>query len=155
MIMDIREATKQDGKAIAELIRELAVKFIIPEFSAQGKNSFLDSNDQEAIEAFIDNGFHYYVAETLGNTVGVVGVRENSHLYHLFVSEAQQGKGLSRQLWELAKNKCLSNGNPGKFTVNSSNNSIGVYEAFGFRRTSGMEENNGVLYNPMLLEINS
>lgn len=153
--MEIRKATLSDCDAIAKLIEELAIKFIVHEFSEFGKNQFLSSNDQERIAEFMNHGFEYHVAVGKNKIVGVVGMRENSHLYHLLVSEEHQGKGLSRELWELAKNKCLSKGNPGKFTVNSSNNAVGVYEAFGFKRTSAMEESNGVLYNPMLLEINS
>lgn len=49
---------------------------------------------------------------------GVVGVRDNSHLYHLFVAKPFQGCGLGRRLWEHAKAQYLAAGNPGVFTVN-------------------------------------
>ena len=153
--MNIREATKKDSESIASLIKDLAEKFIVLEFSEEGRNKFLSSNDQSSIEKFFDSGFIYHVAEKEGEIIGVVGIRDNSHLYHLFISESQQGSGLSRKLWEDAMRLCLEAGNTGKFTVNSSNNAVGVYEAFGFKRTSGMEESNGVLYNPMCLETNS
>lgn len=153
--MNIREATKKDSHEIARLIRYQAEKFIFPEFSDKGRQQFLSSNDQRSIEGFFDDGFVYHVAEDSGVIVGVVGIRQNSHLYHLFVSETHQGHGLSRKLWTVAMNRCLSDGNTGNFTVNSSNNAVGVYEAFGFKRTAAMEESNGVLYNPMSLILNS
>lgn len=153
--MNIRKATKEDSESIASLIKDLAEKFIVSEFSAKGRHQFLSSNDQASIEKFIESGFIYHVAEEAGEIIGVIGIRDNSHLYHLFVAESQQGNGLSRKLWQNSMRLCLEAGNPGTFTVNSSNNAVGVYEAFGFKRKGGMEESNGVLYNPMCLEINS
>lgn len=153
--MNIREASKKDSQGIARLIRDLAEKFIIPEFSEKGRQQFLSSNDQNAIEEFFDDGFVYHVAEESGVIVGVVGIRQHSHLYHLFVAETHQGHGLSRKLWTVAMNRCLSAGEPRHFTVNSSNHAVGVYEAFGFKRTAGMQESHGVLYNPMSLLLNN
>lgn len=153
--MNIRQANKQDSASIASLIKDLAEKFIVAEFSEKGRNQFFSSNDQSSIEQFFDSGFIYHVAEEAEEIIGVVGIRDNSHLYHLFVAESQQGNGLARKLWEYAMRLCLAAGNPGSFTVNSSNNAVGVYEAFGFKRKGGMAESNGVLYNPMCLETNS
>ena len=150
--MNIREGTAGDSASIAELISVLANKYIVSEFSEAGKSQFLESNDEDSIRKFINGGFEYFVAEVSGQVVGIVGMRENSHLYHLFVAEKYQGVGLSRQLWEKAKENCLRNGNPGKFTVNSSNNAVGVYESFGFKLSESMQESNGVLFNPMTLE---
>jgi predicted GNAT family N-acyltransferase len=47
---------------------------------------------------------------------------------------------------------CLSRGDPGEFTVNSSEYARGVYEKLGFVALSGPEEKNGVVYIPMKLE---
>ncbi|MCR8915414.1 GNAT family N-acetyltransferase [Marinobacter panjinensis] len=153
--MEIREATPSDVNAIAQLIATLAKKFIVHEFTDAGKDQFLGSNSAEKILEFMGQGFEYHIAEDNGEVIGVVGIRENSHLYHLFVSESYQGCGLARKLWEVAKAKCLSKGNPGRFTVNSSNNAVPVYESFGFKKTTGVVEKNGVLFNPMVLDDHS
>ena len=80
---------------------------------------------------------------------GIVGVRDNKHLYHLFVAEEYQGQGLAKELWSLAKKACLEAGNPGEFTVNSSRFALGMYKKFGFTESGPPENRQGVIYFPM------
>ncbi|HWI98136.1 MAG TPA: GNAT family N-acetyltransferase [Burkholderiales bacterium] len=54
-----------------------------------------------------------------------------------------------RPHWSVARTDCLAAGNPGGFTVNSSNNAVAIYEKLGFVRTAPMQNKDGVLYNPM------
>ena len=114
-----------------------------------GAENLLASMNPDAINKYIHSGFKYYVAETDKRIVGVVGIRDNSHLYHLFVAEKYQRKGIARKLWQLAMEACFANGNPGEFTVNSSEYALGVYKQLGFVAQSGPEEKNGVIYIPM------
>jgi GNAT superfamily N-acetyltransferase len=95
----------------------------------------------------------YPVAELNGELVGFVGVRENKHLYHLFVSKALQRRGIGRKLWEFAKGECQTAGYRGAFTVNSSNNALPAYERWGFRRDGDARTSNGITFNPMKLEV--
>ena len=150
--MKIRQATTNDVTAMALVIDISARKFIIGEFSNAGKTHFLQANNAAKLREFIDMGFEYFVAEQGEEIIGLIGMRENSHLYHLFVAESCQGQGIARALWQTAMHHCLALGNPGRFTVNASNNAVGVYLSLGFHRTAEMQQSNGVLYNPMLLE---
>ena len=150
--LDIREATVEDAESISALCCELSVKFITREFTAVGVTHLLASMQPESIEKYIRSGFRYHVAVINKQVVGVVGVRDDSHLYHLFVAEKYQRKGIAKNLWQLAMEACLSRGNPGEFTVNSSEYARGVYEQLGFIALSGPEEKNGVIYIPMKLE---
>src|SRR5690606_40652166 len=84
----------------------------------------------------MEAGFDYHVAEVAGEIVGVVGMRDGSHVYHLFVAEEHQGRGLGRALWEHAKAECLRRGRPAAFTVNSSRGAVPIYERFGLDRKS-------------------
>ena len=132
--MKIRLATVDDAPRISSLIRDLAKEFIAHEFSEEGANVLLGSMDEPSIRGYIESGYRYHIAEEGSGLAGVVAVRDNSHLYHLFVSEHFQGQGLARRLWEVAKTASLSAGNPGLFTVNSSRYAVGMYENFGFVR---------------------
>ena len=157
MVIDVRIRKLQpaDIPSIAHLLRDLAEEFITPEFDANAQCVFLEKNNQSAIEQFIADGFLYYVAEDGGNRIGFVGVRDNKHLYHLFVAKPFQRQGLGRRLWETVMNECCAAGNPGRFTVNSSNNAVAIYERLGFFRTAPTQNNNGVLFNPMALQTNA
>lgn len=151
--MQIRQATISDASYIANLISGLSLKFITPEFSAEATQHFLGANDQAAIEGFFEQGFVYFVAEDHGangvEIIGCIGMRNHSHLYHLFINEAWQGQGLARKLWQHAMSYCEDQGNPGSYTVNSSNNAVKVYQALGFVRTAPMQQMHGVWFNPM------
>ena len=151
--MKIRKTELKDAEEIGRLIVKLAERYITQEFNPKARRYFLASNNGKSVKRFMESGFSYHIADIGGRVVGVVGVRDNSHLYHLFIDESHQGKGMARQLWDVAMADCISNGNPGVFTVNSSNYAVGVYESLGFVRTKPMQNNEGALYNPMELRV--
>jgi ribosomal protein S18 acetylase RimI-like enzyme len=150
--LTIRPIEPTDIEPVARLLCELASEFIVREFEAPAQGRFLVENNAEAIRGFIANQFRYHVAEINGEVVGFVGIRENKHLYHLFVSKPLQGRGIGRKLWEFAKRDCESSGHHGAFTVNSSNHAVPVYERWGFKRDGSAKTSNGITYNPMKLE---
>ena len=151
--MIIRKAKHNDIDGISHLITPLVIKYIVPTCSKEGGQLILNSMEPNCISNYFDAGYEYHVAELNGELIGVVGMKENAHLYHLFVADSQQGKGLSRMLWELARDACLANGNKGKFTVNSALNAADVYLKFGFVPVSGIREKQGVKDMPMELNV--
>ena len=150
--MIIRKAELDDVEAISLLITPLVIKYILPTCSKEGGLLILNSMAPNCISNYLDAGHVYHVAELNSELIGVVGMKENAHLYHLFIADSQQGKGLSRTLWELARDVCLANGNEGKFTVNSALNATDVYLKFGFVPVSGVRERAGIKDMPMELE---
>jgi ribosomal protein S18 acetylase RimI-like enzyme len=138
-----------DIRPVASLLASLALEHITHEFDARARKRFLAKNDESNIRDFVAQGFRYHVAESYGRIVGFVGVRDNKHLYHLFVANDFQRQGVARRLWAVAREQCIAAGNPGTFTVNSSNNAVAVYEKLGFVRSGAMKNDDGVLYNPM------
>ena len=142
----IRPIESADVEQVAELLAQLAREFILWEFEAAAQERFLAKNNAAAIRDFIANGYRYHVARLNGELVGFVGVRDNKHLYHLFVAKPMQRRGLGRRMWQLAKRECLDNGHRGPFTVNASNNAIPIYERFGFVRDGPAQNANGVVY---------
>ena len=152
--MEIRAATLRDAESISKLVRQLSAKYIANEFTAEGRETLLNSMTPAAIEKYIQTGFRYHVAEVGGQLVGVVAVKDNSHLYHLFVAENYQRQGIASGLWRLAKQACFEEENPGEFTVNSSKYAQKVYETLGFVAQSGPQDKNGVIFIPMKLTIN-
>lgn len=148
----IRPIDLGDIEAVANLLADLSTEFIIGEFERAAQQHFLRKNDAESIRGFLANGYRYHVAEVDGQLIGFVGVRDNSHLYHLFVAKALQRRGVGRMLWERAKHECELSGHRGPFTVNSSNNAVPIYERWGFRLAGPRVNSNGILYNPMRLD---
>lgn len=56
----------------------------------------------DSIERYMQTGYRYHVAEMDAKLVGVIGIRDNVHLYHLFVAERYQRQGLAKKLWQFA-----------------------------------------------------
>ncbi|MCG3116492.1 MAG: GNAT family N-acetyltransferase [Candidatus Manganitrophus sp. SA1] len=149
--MKIRLAAIDDAPAISALIRPLTREFVAREFTEEAATRLLESMEAASIRKYIASGYRYHVAEEDGKIVGAVAIKENGHLYHLFVSKEFQGRGLARQLWEAAKRASLAAGNQGRFTVHASRGAVGLYEKLGFVKASEAIDRLGVVYVPMKL----
>jgi GNAT superfamily N-acetyltransferase len=145
----IREALAEDAGDISLLISSLAEKYILPNCSPDGGNLLMASMTTDSIKQYLVEGYQYHVAEAASALVGAIGMKNNTHLFHLFISDLYQGQGLSKKLWEKAKTACLLRGNNGEFTVNSVPDAKGVYLKLGFVPTGGIREKNGIKDIPM------
>jgi len=152
LAIESRIAEFGDAERIGALIRKVATKFILCDFSGEGKSRFLSDHTSITMVDRIRTRFRYHIAEFDGDLVAVIGVRDWTHLSHLFVAEPFQGRGLGRALWEQAKAECLERRNPGTFTVNSAKIAVPVYERFGFVATGSVQDMGGVQFVPMKLD---
>ena len=151
--MNIRPATSHDAESISTLIRSVAHYFTLHP-QGQGAEGFLKTIAVEAINGLIQAAHFSYFAGFIGDDLaGVVAIRDNKHLYHLFVSPQFQRQGLASQLWAHAKADALRRGNAGEFTVNSSPFAVLVYAAFGFVAVGDKVETQGIAFVPMKLSI--
>ncbi|MBX3628150.1 MAG: GNAT family N-acetyltransferase [Rhizobacter sp.] len=147
--MKVVAATVSDAEEISKLIIELSEPFFLSP-SREGAEPFLASVSKEAERGYLSaSNFSYFVAKGNEKLLGFIALRDNSHLFHLFVAKEFQGKGLATQLWSTAKAKALGAGNPGEFTVNSSLNAVPVYERFGFVRQGEVQRMHGIAFQPM------
>lgn len=153
--MEIRPLVNTDipslVPAIAAMLRALAQEFIVHESSPEGAATFLAENDQMGVRGFLALGHVYHVALDGGELAGFIAIRDNSHLFHLFVGKRWQRQGLARKLWNVARAAAIARGGDGNFTVNSSNHAVPAYEAFGFVRVAPTQCVKGLHFNPMRL----
>ncbi len=152
--LNVERATPADAPRISALIGALSKPFLLSP-SGEGAELFLASISESAIAGYVTAyNFAYFVAEVQGQFAGVVALRDNSHLFHLFhlfIAEPFQGQGLGRALWQMVEAHAIQLGNPGKFTVNSSLNAVPVYERFGFVAIDEVVQKHGVAFQPMQL----
>lgn len=151
--MQIRVASKADITTISELICTLVTKHVLPSCSAQGAKILLNSMSVQSIESYFDLGYQYSVAVIDEQIIAVIALKNNSHLYHLFVADSHQGQGIAKQLWEQSKTVAIIAGNPGIFTVNSALNAAALYRKWGFVDTQEVRQTNGIKDIPMRLEL--
>lgn len=149
----IRSATENDAEAIASLIQGVGHYFLSDPPSV-GADGFLASLSQTAVSGYISNPAFCYVVGFLGNNLAGVGaLRDNKHMYHLFVSPAHHRHGVATQLWLHLKSHAIAAGNAVGFTVNSSMFAVPVYAHWGFAPTALPQVKNGISFQAMHLPI--
>jgi len=147
----IQRATPTDAPAISRLIGNLSRYFTL-DSQGKGAEAFLQTISPAGIQQLIEAPNMVYCKATLAEQLaGVVAMRDNAHLFHLFVAPAFQGKGLSRMLWEHVRDEALARGNTGQFTVNSTLHATAVYARFCFKATGPRMETKGIAFVPMRL----
>lgn len=151
--MNIRQANLKDANHISELISDLALKYIAPNCTSEGLNLLIRSMKPEMIAQYMSTNCLYHIIEENNQIAGVIAIRDNSHLFHMFVAAEFQGKGLAKILWHHAREICLKNGNTGTFTVNSAINAKSVYLKLGFKPISAIRTHKGILDIPMTLKL--
>lgn len=145
----IRPATVADAQAIGSLIMDL-LPFLTVHADARGAEAFIANVGIDAQRRYLaQEGFRYHVALREEELVGVVAVRDNTHLFHLFIREALHGQGLGQRLWELARDDAMARGNPGNFTVKAARRAAGWYHRLGFVPDGEQLEHDGIVDVPM------
>lgn len=147
-----RRAMPADADAISALIHDLASHFLADPERPEDAAAFFETVTPAGVEALLqDPRYRYHVAFQADVLVGVVGIRDGTHLYHLFVAESRHGHGLGKRLWHLAKDDATSRGHDGPFTVNASLSAVPVYERFGFVPKDTVQTKDGLAFLPMTL----
>lgn len=151
--MIFRTAVARDAPAISQLLLAVARKQLVLELGAEARALLLDSFSLAQLRKYLlarvterSSGsnatrsllrYRYWMASEGEELLGVLGMREECHLFHLFVKHSVQGKGLGRQLWGTYLAERHSR--PETVTVNSSPNAVGFYERLGFERSGTVQ----------------
>lgn len=147
--MNIRAANKADIPTLVNLVKSLA-HYYLEDPNGKLPRWLDDTLTPEAFLArIVDADYLNLVFEEADSVVGYVSVKRSGHLYHLFVAEEFQGKGISRLLWEQVKRQCRCN----SFTVRSSIHAIPVYSRFGFTESGPVRTREGVFFQQMECEL--
>ncbi|WP_179957703.1 GNAT family N-acetyltransferase [Exilibacterium tricleocarpae] len=150
-----RPAKTTDAAAISKLILDTQSQFSVENFSPEGERLLAKVCSAEAIEGYLESGYIYFVAEDEATIVGVIGVRDRCHIEHNFVRGDYHRQGISSQLWRLAKESCLQQGNKGEFELRASTFAIPIYERWGFVKEGEKQSIGGIIFTPMRLKLGS
>ena len=149
MMTEIREALIGDVNSIQILVTSLSNYYL-----SEGSNSlpqwFQDTVTEASFLTRIQSSeYKNFVYIIENKIIGYISIKSNSHIYHLFVLEAYQRNGISRQLWSHAKAHCLSS----HYTVRSSAFAIPIYKKFGFVEVGELARKDGISYLSMKLDL--
>lgn len=143
----IRSMFAGEEKEVCDLVLTVFMKDVAPGYSGDGVAEFRKYAQPEAMAERAEEGNIILVAELEYELVGVIEIRDEKHICFFFVLPEHQGKGIGSALFSEAIDLC---GSPEHMTVNSSPNSVRVYENLGFTPTDAEQEKNGIRYTPMI-----
>jgi len=146
--MNIRVVTKNDVNDICKLVMSLS-HYYLKDKEGELPEWFAATLTRTAFLKRIENiEFSNFLYESQGSIIGYIAMKGNSHLYHLFVAEKEQGKGIARKLWQYAIGYCVSD----MYTLRSSLYAVPIYKKLGFVESDTVQEKEGIGFQPMELK---
>ena len=141
---------------IADLVFGVFAEFVEPLYSQEGVEQFKKFACADALADRLGAGNLFLLAESGQRIIGVIEVREHSHVGLLFVEKSFQREGIARELLGRSIEICRRQ-NPGirKITVNSSPNAIAAYQRIGFTTVEEEQLQNGMRFVPMELTLDN
>ncbi len=150
----IREIREGEETQVCQLVIECFNEFVAPDYSDEGVNEFLKYVNPDSMQKRLECGNFAFVAVVDDVITGVIEVRSNNHICLLFVKKEFQGRGIARELLELAIEKCRWADNTiNEVDVNSSPYAVKIYEKLGFTRVDNEKLLNGIIFIPMKLRV--
>jgi len=139
-----------------DLVSRTFDTFVAPEFSRDGVEEFYRFANAGALaERCQDNCFVIFAYESKA-PVGLIEIRDRSHIAMFFVKEVFQRRGIGRGLLQEAIRVLTESPEvPEEITVNSSPNSVSAYATMGFQARESEQCVNGIRFVPMALKIKS
>lgn len=145
--MNIRNANRDDMDNIRQLVLALS-HFYLQDKDAELPAWFSASLSREEFSHRIESSdFENYLCENEMGVVGYIAIKNSSHLYHLFVAEDYQRRGVARALWQHARKNLEA-----VVTVRSSVFALPVYKKLGFVESGSLAEKDGILFQPMVFQ---
>jgi len=133
MAIRYRLASPRDALAIGLLARRVTRRWILPEQPASAAAALLYGMSARVIRRKILAGQRFHLAwREDGRLAGVAAMRDDCHLFQLFVSTRLHGRGIARQLWRRAMRDAVRRAGTRRFTLNASAMAVPVYRRFGF-----------------------
>lgn len=137
-----------------ELVKKVFDEFEAPYYSKEGIVNFYKFANYDNIEKQLNKSIHIFIVKNRNEIIGMIGIKDYSHIALLFVDKRYHRKGIATKLLNMAKSYCREkNKNIECITVNSSPYGVKFYHATGFIDTDLEKEIDGIRFTPMKLEI--
>lgn len=145
-----REARIDEWDAAISLSWEVFEKFEAQEYGEEGTSNFRDFIYDDVLrEMFIKGEYKVFVACKDKEIIGVISLRDMTHISLLFVREDYHKQGVGRNLVGLVQEHASRVLGMELITVNSSPYAVGFYHRLGFIDTGLQTTTDGITYTPM------
>ena len=146
----IRNAYRDEWDDAMTLAWKTFMKFEADIYTDEGIQNFEDFiTDTTLHRMFLMGVYQMFVALDRKQIVGMLTLRNNSHISLLFVDEKYHRRGIGRALIEYLREYLLSEAGISKVTVNAAPYGVAFYHKLGFQDLRPEEERDGIRYTPM------
>lgn len=147
---EIRFAYREEWQDIITLVWRTFLEFEAGDYSKEGIRNFNDFiTDQTLFKMFCKGEYQVLTAVEGGVIVGIVSVRDASHISLLFVDKKHHGRGIGTALIERLHAYLYEEEGMTRVTVNSSPYAVGFYHKLGFSDLDKEQTADGIRYTPM------
>lgn len=149
----IRPLRVNEWDEAMQLAWDTFILFEAPEYSKEGIQSFKNFvRDPILKKLFIEGKYKAIGAFYNGIIVGIIGVRNETHISLLFVDSEYHRRGIARKLMFSTFEQTYKEYGKREMTVNSSPYAVGFYHKIGFTDTNVEQLTDGIRYTPMSIK---
>lgn len=146
----IRSAYREEWDDAMALAWKTFLQFEADVYTAEGIRNFEDFiTDTSLHRMFVMGSYQLFVALEEKKIVGMITLRNNSHISLLFVDARYHRQGIGRALIEYLREYLLAEVGVSRITVNAAPYGVAFYHKLGFRDIRPEEEKDGITYTPM------
>lgn len=146
----IRSAYRDEWDDAMALAWKTFMQFEADVYTEEGIRNFEDFiTDATLHRMFVMGVYQMFVALDRKQIVGMITLRNSSHISLLFVDGKYHRRGIGRALIEYLREYLLSEAGVSKVTVNAAPYGVAFYHKLGFRDLRPEEEQDGIIYTPM------
>ncbi len=148
----VRSAYHSDWDGAMKLAWETFTRFDAPDYSQEGIVNFHKFvNDDMLRKMFVAGHYQLFVAKDGDRCVGMISLREKSHISLLFVDSDYHGNGVGSALIKYVSRYVKDEEGMERLTVNSSPYAVGFYHKRGFKDLGPETVADGIRFTPMEL----
>ena len=146
----IRSAYQDEWDDAMALAWKTFLQFEADCYTPEGIRNFEDFiTDTTLYKMFVMGSYQMFVALDGKKIVGMITLRNNSHISLLFVDGKYHRQGIGRALVEHLREYLLSETGIYRVTVNAAPYGVAFYHKIGFRDLRPEERKDGIIYTPM------
>ena len=146
----IRSAYRNEWQEAMALAWKTFLRFEADVYTSEGVKNFRNFiTDSTLYRMFVMGAYQMFVALDHNKVIGMITLRNTTHISLLFVDERYHRQGIGRALIKYLTEYLLSEVGASKVTVNSSPYGVEFYHKLGFRDLRSEEKRDGIIYTPM------
>lgn len=146
----VRSAYRNEWQDAMALAWKTFLRFEADVYSPEGVRNFENFiTDSTLYRMFVMGTYQLFVALDRDKIVGMITLRDSTHISLLFVDEAYHRQGIGRSLIKYLTDYLITEVGADRVTVNSSPYGVAFYHKLGFRDIRPEVVRDGIIFTPM------